>query len=264
MLLFAVCWISISITLGVDYEALVADLEDTLYECTSVIDNVWKHIGEVDFLGDVRRRDEDEDGSHAVQDALGACVSIRKAVDNYRDTHSWLTAMLVLNFVTWQENAYLNQLLDPVSKEIGMPIYVASRDGDRASDFHDHCDGQGPTVVIIETTTGHVFGGYTDVSWGSDVDCYSSSTSFLFQLRPNFGQYKIKIEHCAAYHHIHYGPTFGGGHDLMVSDLAMNNSDSDITPNSYDVLQSNLNGGVRKFQVRDYVVFEAIALTVSN
>jgi len=264
MLLFAVCWISISITLGVDYEALVADLEDTLYECTSVIDNVWKHIGDVDSLGDVHRREEDEDGSHAVPDTLGACVSIRKAVDNYRDTHSRLTAMLVLNFVTWKENAYLNQLLVPVSKEIGMPIYVASRDGDRASDFHDHCDGQGPTVVIIETTTGHVFGGYTDVSWSSDAGYYRSSTSFLFQLRPNFDQYKISVEAYAVFHSINYGPMFGLGQDLMVSDLAMNNSDSSIDPKSYDVLQSDLNGGVRNFQVRDYVVFEAIALTVSN
>jgi len=261
MLLFAVWWLSISLTYGLDYEALVADLEDTLDDCISVIDDVWKHIGEVDSLGDVRRRDEEVDGSHAVQDKLGACVSIRKAVDNYRDTHSRLSAKLVLNFVTWQENAYLNELLVSLSKELGMPIYVASRDGDRASDFHDNCDGKGPTVVIIETTTGHVFGGYTDVSWGRDASYHSSSTSFLFQLRPNFGQYKIKIQNRAVYHQYTFGPSFGSG-DIRVSDLALNNSNSYISPSAYDFQQSNLNGGVFNFQVKDYAVFEAIALKV--
>jgi len=256
MLLFAVCWISISLTFGLDYEALVADFENTLDECLSIIDDVWNYIGQVDSLGNVRRRDEEVDGSHAIKDKLGACVSFQKAVDNYRDTHSRL--LLVQNFVTWQEKAYLNELLVPVSKEIGMPMYVASKDGDRASDFHDICDGKGPTVVIIETTTGHVFGGYTDVSWSRDRGHYSSSTSFLFQLRPNFAQYKIKSEGYAdaVYHRYTYGPIFGQN-DIYVSDLALNNSNSRTNPNTYHV--HNLNGGVNNFQVKDYAVFEAIA-----
>jgi len=257
MLLFAVWWLSISLTFALDYEAIVADFESTLDECLSTIDDVWKYIGEVESVGNVRRRDEEVDGSHTI-DMLAACVSFQRAVDNYRDTHSRL--LLVQNFVTWQEMAYLNELLVPVSKEIGMPMYVASRDGDRASDFHDHCDGKGPTVVIIETT-GHVFGGYAGISWSRVPDFYSSSTSFLFQLRPSFGQYKIKEKEVnAIYHQDIYGPVFGSGFDLMVYDLALNNSMSMIYPKAYDFSRGDLNGVKRYFQVKDYAVFEAIAL----
>jgi len=49
-------------------------------------------------------------------------------------------------------------------------IYRASDDGRKASDFHKHCDGKGPTLTIIKTTNGRVFGGYSVVSWEFNGD----------------------------------------------------------------------------------------------
>ena len=43
--------------------------------------------------------------------------------------------------------------------------YRASRDGWKGSDFHNHCDDKGPTVVLIKAN-GYIFGGYTDQDWG--------------------------------------------------------------------------------------------------
>jgi len=245
----------------VNYKDLAADVDNTLNECLSITDEVWNYVGEVDLLRDVRRRDE-EKGSDAITDKLEACVSMQNAVDNYRERHGRL--LLVQKFVQWQEKAYLNQLLVPVSKEIGMPIYVASYDGDGASDFHDNCDGKGPTVVIVESRTGHVFGGYTDVSWSSSGGSKKSSSSFLFQLRPNFIQYDIKEGERgdAVFHHRIHGPVFGSGYnDLHIDDRALSNDTiSYSTGYRYNVNRYDLHGGQdSSFQVKDYVVFEAVS-----
>jgi len=258
MFLFAVCWISISAA-SVNYQDLVADVDNTLNECLSISDEVWRYVGEVDLLRDVRRRDEKK-GSDAITDKLEACVSMQKAVDNYRESHGRL--MLGQKVVQSQEMAYLNQLLVPLSKEIGtLPIYVASYDGDGASDFHDNCDGKGPTVVIVESRTGHVFGGYTDVSWGSSNVHKESSSSFLFQLRPNFIQYDLQDKKYAVEHNQKYGPIFGAGYDLSILDRALLNDTSSYSSGMYyNVNKYDLHGGQNEgFQVKDYVVFEAVS-----
>jgi len=259
MFLSAVCWISISAA-SVNYKDLVADVDNTLNECLSITDEVWKYVGEVDLLRDVRRRDEKK-GSDAITDKLEACVSMQKAVDNYRESHGRL--MLGQKVVQSQEMAYLNQLLVPLSKEIGtLPIYVASYDGDGASDFHDNCDGKGPTVVIVESRTGHVFGGYTDVSWSSSGGSKKSSSSFLFQLRPNFIQYDIKDGGAEAVcHHSNYGPNFGCGSDLYIGSRALLNDTLSYSKGyRYNVNRYDLHGGqTGSFHVKDYVVFEAVS-----
>lgn len=47
-------------------------------------------------------------------------------------------------------------------------LYRGSRDGFRAKNFHSLCDGVAPVVVIIETTEGKKFGGFTEVAFHSD------------------------------------------------------------------------------------------------
>merc|ERR1719320_887610 len=63
--------------------------------------------------------------------------------------------------LTMSEVTFINEQLRLESKELGDMIYRASVHGDLASDFHSYCDGKGPTVVIVETDYGNVFGGYT-------------------------------------------------------------------------------------------------------
>ena len=44
-------------------------------------------------------------------------------------------------------------------------IYRASEHGYTAKSFHEYCDDKGPTLVVIKSTNGCVFGGYTTESW---------------------------------------------------------------------------------------------------
>ncbi|KXJ08368.1 BTB/POZ domain-containing protein KCTD21 [Exaiptasia diaphana] len=45
-------------------------------------------------------------------------------------------------------------------------LYRGSRDGWASSIFHSKCDSfSGPTMVVIKSTGGYIFGGYTEQSW---------------------------------------------------------------------------------------------------
>lgn len=65
-------------------------------------------------------------------------------------------------------------------------IFRASRDGSTAQDFHRCCDGVAPTVVVVRSKEGQVFGGYTDQPWlspsGSSPHFQASQGTFLFRL----------------------------------------------------------------------------------
>ena len=44
-------------------------------------------------------------------------------------------------------------------------IYRASEDGYSGGSFHEYCDDRGPTLIIIKSSGGWLFGGYTTKSW---------------------------------------------------------------------------------------------------
>lgn len=265
MLLFALFLFSISKASNPSDHALVAAVEDTLEECTNILQSVRDFLAEVRD-DDVRRRAEVEGDklSKQVENKLGACRIIANAATFFR------TKYLRSNFgeinLKKSEWKYVNSLLKPVSKKMGDVLYVASRDGDAASRFHSACDNQGPTVVIVETTTGAVFGGYTDISWTKSTGYKPSTNSFLFRLQPSMKQYKIQSAKTAkaVYHHANYGPTFGEGHDFYIKDFPFSNKLSYTKGGNTYIFPKypsyELTNGTNFFQVKDYLVFKAISL----
>jgi len=236
MLVFALWLISTSKGGRLNYGDLVDNVKDTFDDCLALV----------------------ADGRHAVQ--MGACASMLKAMDKYRFTYSRL--LLAKSFVSLEEKAYLNRLLMPVSKKIGnIPLYIASKDGDSAQDFHEKCDSKGPTVVIIRTTTGNVFGGYAHGRWRSDGVWTHGTKSFLFMLRPYFVKYpKRHGNSYAFYGGSGYGPTFGNGHDIYVHSGALTHPLSHVRGAAYAATGFWLNMGAHHFRVEDYFVFPAIPL----
>eukprot|EP00026_Physarum_polycephalum_P009941 Phypoly_transcript_10080.p1 GENE.Phypoly_transcript_10080~~Phypoly_transcript_10080.p1 ORF type:complete len:401 (+),score=76.55 Phypoly_transcript_10080:70-1203(+) len=62
-------------------------------------------------------------------------------------------------------------------------VYKATRDGFSKVDFHRICDNKGPTVTLILTDKGHLFGGYAPISWGRTFEGYDTHPEcFLFTL----------------------------------------------------------------------------------
>lgn len=260
MINFAMSILVISVSKGEvpleDVDAvLLSQVEDTFGECIGIVRAL--HEFDEDIFDNRRRVD-----GAAIDSAstLKVCAAMAKVADTFhRDYFAWSRS--VLGALQSSEILFLKNLLEDVGKDIGGTLFIASMDGDDASVFHSLCDDQGPTLVVVETRSGLIFGGYADVSWSSDGGTITSSTAFLFQIRPAMLSFGIDRQTHGYYHNRDYGPTFGGGHDLYISSGAMNNTDSYVHKYSYATSSyRQLNNGVRNFQVRDYIVFKAASL----
>jgi len=105
-------------------------------------------------------------------------------------------------------------------------IYRASQDGFEAVRFHSKCDNKSNTLVIIKSENGNIFGGYTEQPWSGHGAYKSDSKSFIFSLVNKLNRpLKIKwSKNNGIFCNQIYGPTFGGGHDIYITDKSNTNS----------------------------------------
>jgi len=100
-------------------------------------------------------------------------------------------------------------------------LYRGSRDGFSAQNFHSKCDYKGPTVTVIKSTTGHLFGGYNADSWDSTSGWKTNPQCFIFTLTNPHGYPPTKFSYNhgnSSFCRSGYGPVFGGrsGCDIVV------------------------------------------------
>ena len=117
-------------------------------------------------------------------------------------------------------------------------LYRGSRDGFKASKFHELCDNKGPTLTIIQSDFGHIFGGFTMQSWANTgVEYVSDTSAFIFKIFQKVtsngmvyifnkfnikpGQHRFAISAKAS-----YLPIFGGGNDFCIADNCNENLNS--------------------------------------
>ena len=112
-------------------------------------------------------------------------------------------------------------------------IYSAKSDGDDASTFHKLCDNVKPTLVIVQSTSGKIFGGYATENWAGNDYKYAPGC-FLFSLdkkiKINPGKKKNKYN---MFCDPNNGPTFGNGPDLFICDGCLKNFSSNKTNAGY-------------------------------
>jgi len=148
-------------------------------------------------------------------------------------------------------------------------LFRAARDGWEAKDFHRCCDNQGPTVTVIRSECGHVFGGATDESWNGKKRIYQKSNAFLFGLKTTGASEPVRYllipgqEGRSIGHDARNGPTFGD--DLYVCSNAntetrkfgMSNQNVGAT---YDAGGGGPNPftGSRNFKVAEWEVFQIV------
>jgi len=163
------------------------------------------------------------------------------------------------DFDLWfSEFEYLNKQLKKVSRELGGLLYQASKDGQSDSTFHSRCDSKGPTVVIIKTKSGNMFGGYSYTSWYGSGGYAASSKAFLFRLRPTIKRYDQRSgrESYAIYRHSSYGPVFGN-HNIFIDDCYSVAKCYVNNANTYVISGYELNDGQMYFRMDDYIVVQA-------
>jgi len=109
----------------------------------------------------------------------------------------------------------LNLFSFGLTKKIWKRIYCASIDGFSSTNFHSKCNNKGPTLVVIRSNNGNIFGGYTSLDWDSSNNNKPGGTNWLFILK---GQTPQKLNNNGPYHtnnaysiycYSNYGPTFG-------------------------------------------------------
>jgi hypothetical protein len=146
-------------------------------------------------------------------------------------------------------------------------LYRGSDNGFAASNFHNRCDEIANTLTVILTTNGCIFGGFTPIAWDSKGAYKPDSTkeSFLFQIKDSRDsaprKFALSNSSYAIYCNESYGPTFGHGHDIHVSDCCNQNANSytrlgcgymnDTELNEYEVFT-----GGRLFTVKEIEVFK--------
>jgi len=180
------------------------------------------------------------------------------------------------DLATVDDLAWIEQQL-PEGKTIGTRLYKASIDGDALSDFHAACDNKGMTLFLVETTDGYRFGAFAGTPWTS-VPGYKGPAAgeprpFLFGL-PGGGRsepYRLDLkagsEGGAYYHKSTYGPTFGTGHDLIISGGCLSSTNNNYTNGNYKYEQPaagrwDLAGGTSNsssyFQCADWEVYQIV------
>ncbi|MBI5609615.1 MAG: TLD domain-containing protein, partial [Deltaproteobacteria bacterium] len=98
--------------------------------------------------------------------------------------------------------------------------YKGSVDGFSSQVFHSKCDGLKPTLSVMHSTAGALFGGYASVAWSTNGAYQSNPGGWLFRLdQPQ--KFPITTQPSCAVHgtysNVNYGPTFGSGHDLYLN-----------------------------------------------
>ena len=163
-----------------------------------------------------------------------------------------------------EEKKLISEWIDPNKNIKFYLLFSTSKDGDNSSTFHKYCDGVSPTVTIVLDTIGKKIGGYSTQNW-SQSTCGASYCrapgSFIFNLsiKKRFDLFD-PLNTSTIYRDNSFGPTFGGGHDLYISNGCKSNSNSYCKILSYNTGNNNCWGlsSRTNFQVSNYEVFKVV------
>lgn len=268
---------------GVEQEMLLWTEEHRL-QVQGVLQGVLEHIRVMEISSEVFARDVEPTGllpmevtlahhhSNSVHGSDGDITSPRGGVQEPFADSAILVGQVQwqLQILKWidetksQQTPNLEWVCPPGNWRL---LYMGSRDGFGGRNFHSLCDDRGPTVLVVKTTSGWLFGGYSDVSWSSRFKrgkYASSQTCFLYSLvGPQAAdtpptKFPVLQPAYAINNHPGNGPIFGSGADLYISnDCSSNNDSYSQLGRSYgdpSCLPHHL-AGEQYFMVEDYEIF---------
>lgn len=135
-------------------------------------------------------------------------------------------------------------------------LYKASSDGGSAETFHSKCDKARATLVLVETTEGRRFGGYTSENWRGDGEDKIDDNAFIFSL-DKMMTYSVHSGEPAIGCYEDYGPVFMGCQIRIYDDCFINGGSTyERDLNYYTTEDFELNGGEQNFSVKDIEVYK--------
>lgn len=99
-------------------------------------------------------------------------------------------------------------------------LFDSKKDGDSAKTFHSKCDGKNPTIYIVKSKSGYVFGGYLSIPWNSISKHFRDEEAFFFSINLN-KKYYFTNKNEVMYGNQDYGPVICGGIRMDICDNAL-------------------------------------------
>ena len=185
-------------------------------------------------------------------------VKIQEKINNKKLKKCFKSSSILTNETDF--DFLLNKLskYNPTSYKI---IYKSSIDGDNVKTFHSNCDGEENTLIIIETTKGLKFGGFTSVGFDNTGYELRDDNAFLFSIDRQ-KVYDIIPGNNAIYCNRKFGPIFcskpdSTAYSIFIPDNYLKNK-STTTKKCYCYkMEENfeLNNGTKEFLVKELEVF---------
>ena len=143
-------------------------------------------------------------------------------------------------------------------------LYKASADSDSAAVFHEKCDGANNTIVLVETTDGKRFGGYTTKSWRGNCIEKADTDAFIFSFDKMKTYDNIPGDDAIGCYP-KFGPIFLGC-QIKIFDNAFTKGGTTFEKElNFNTEQDyELTGGNRTFGVKDIEVYEVIIEDMNN
>ena len=200
------------------------------------------------------------------------CSIYKGVISNYTDLYKIKTKKLdslILNEEE-KENEYIKKIIEWSGHNKMELIYRGTRDGASAKIFHNKCDNQGPTICLFKNEKGNIFGGYTSLSWTSKEGWKFTNYSFIFSLTNIYEIAPTKYSNTnstySVYHSPSYGPIFGDGHWICISnDFLKNDSFSykgscyqDVLGKECSIFTGDKNNNNHNFKLKELEVFKLI------
>jgi len=168
------------------------------------------------------------------------CFKIRDVVAEQGDTLVPLKDYFLRQQYPGLSFAYLHKFQDWLPNKKLTLLFKATRDSFTPSAFHMKCDNKGPTLAIIQSREGFLFGGYTAQTWEGSA-YRSDPAAFIFTLfNPHSlppTKYSIKPNYvgCAVAANPDYLCVFGNNDIRITADCTQfpNTNTYSIFPSSF-------------------------------
>ena len=147
-----------------DYEVFGIDFEnrDNIYKLCKYPDIIWEYIETKDISEESLKQVEDDTELLSDLDIIHCDDSdIRVKISNYcfKNPSEFLPDTQIVS------QQYDDKLREWLGDHKLTLLYRATDDEYSGRSFHEFCDDKGPTLVVIKSSEGWIFGGYTTQSW---------------------------------------------------------------------------------------------------
>ena len=146
-----------------DYEVYFVEYnKNIIYDICKYPDIIWEYIDTKDISEESLKQFDDDtellndlDAIHCKDSVIRVKISrccLKNPSELLPDTQ----------IVNKQYDSYLREWAGDYKWRL---IYRASEHDYTAKSFHEYCDDKGPTLIVIKSNGGDIFGGYTTQSW---------------------------------------------------------------------------------------------------